>query len=149
MIDLEYLTIAGVVLVIAELAGILLAFDVVMRPRSSQGTIAWFIALITMPLITIPLYLLFGRTRFQGYAEAIRDKQTRIGDQWTDWHTDMLELAALPNENLASIEAVARRLTGIPFTRGNKVELLIDGEATYNSMLEAIAMAETCIFIQF
>ena len=149
MIDLEYLTIASVVLVIAELAGILLAFDVVMRPRSSQGTIAWFIALITMPLITIPLYLLFGRTRFQGYAEAIRDKQTRIGDQWTDWHTDMLELAALPNENLASIEAVARRLTGIPFTRGNKVELLIDGEATYNSMLEAIAMAETYIFIQF
>ncbi len=149
MIDLEYISIAGIVLIIAEIAGILLAFDVVMRPRSSQGTIAWFIALITMPLITIPLYLLFGRTRFQGYAEAIRDKQTLIGDQWADWHTDMLALAAPPNENLASIEAVTQRLTGIPFTRGNQVELLIDGETTYNSMLEAIAMAETYIFIQF
>ncbi len=74
MIDPEYITVVGVVLVIAEFAGVLLAFDVVMRPRSSQGTIAWFIALISIPLITIPLYLLFGRTRFHGYAEAIRGK---------------------------------------------------------------------------
>lgn len=149
MIDSEYLTVAGVVLVIAEFAGILLAFDVVMRPRSSQGTIAWFIALISMPIITIPLYLLFGRTRFNGYAEAIRDKVSRIGEQLADWHTDMVESAAPPRKYLASIEAVVRRLTRIPFTQGNEVELLIDGEATYHSMLEAIAKAGTYIFVQF
>ena len=149
MIDLEYITVAGVVLVIAEFAGILLALDVVMQPRSSQGTIAWFIALIAMPLITIPLYLLFGRTRFQGYAEAIRDKEFRIGKQWADWYTDMVTMTAVPKEDLKAIETVVERLTRIPFTRGNQVGLLIDGEATYNAMLEAVTMAETYIFIQF
>ncbi len=149
MIDPEYITVVGVVLVIAEFAGVLLAFDVVMRPRSSQGTIAWFIALISIPLITIPLYLLFGRTRFHGYAEAIRGKESRIGEQWVDWYADIVAMAAPPIKNLVSIEAVVRRLTRIPFTRGNEVELLIDGEATYASMLEAIAKAETYIFVQF
>ena len=81
MPELEYLTFASIVLVIAELIGLVFALDVVMRPRSSQGTIAWFIALIAMPLITVPLYLLFGRTRFHGYAEAIRDKESQIGEK--------------------------------------------------------------------
>jgi len=149
MIDYEYFTVAGVILVFAELVGILLAFDVVMRPRSSQGTIAWFIALIGMPLITIPLYFLFGRTRFHGYAEAIRDKEAQIGKQWVGWYTDITASAAPPKKNLASIETVVRRLTRIPFTRGNKVELLIDGEATYNSMIDTIAKAQKYIFVQF
>ena len=55
MLDMQGLTIIGYILVAAEVLGILLALQVVMQPRSSQGTIAWFIALITLPVITVPL----------------------------------------------------------------------------------------------
>ena len=47
MIISETITLIGAILVLAELAGIILALDAVMRPRSSQGTIAWMIALIS------------------------------------------------------------------------------------------------------
>jgi len=149
MIELEYLTVAGVVLVIAELVGLLFALDVVMRPRSSQGTIAWFIALITIPLITVPLYLLVGRTHFHGYAEAIRDKESRIGERWKEWFSNMSTLAAKPQQKLEAIEAVVRNLTKVPFTRGNQVQLLMDGEATYSAMIDAINTAESYVFVQF
>jgi cardiolipin synthase A/B len=149
MIEIEYLTFAGVVLVVAELTGLLFALDVVMRPRSSQGTIAWFIALITMPLITVPLYLFLGRTRFHGYTEAIREKQSLIGKQKEEWFSNMNALAARPQENLEAIKNVVRSLTRIPFTRGNQVKLLVDGETTYRAMIEAIGTAESYVFVQF
>lgn len=149
MVDLDYITLVGAVLVIAEAAGLLLAIDVVMRPRSSQGTIAWFIALIAMPIITIPLYILFGRTRFHGYTEAIRNKESLLGEHWAEWYSRMNNLAAKPQGHLEVIETLVHNLTGVPFTRGNKVELLVDGEATYNAMLDAIAGADSYVYVQF
>ncbi len=146
---MEYLSIAGVVLVLAELGGLLLAVDAVMRPRSSQGATAWLVALITMPVVTIPLYILFGRTRFHGYAEALREKEARIGSRWKEWYARMAGMAAKPTEQRMVIESVVKRLTGIPFTRGNSVELLTDGEMTYDSMIEAVTAAASYVFVQF
>ena len=36
----------------------------VMHVRTSQGTIAWVISLITVPFLSLPLYWLLGRSRF-------------------------------------------------------------------------------------
>ncbi len=149
MFGLSNIYIVSVVYVAVELVAILLAFQVVMRPRSSQATIAWSIALIAMPLITIPLYLLVGRTRFHGYAELIRAKEEDIKCQCEDWFSKMNAVAAPSRKSLETIEAVVKRLTRIPFTSGNQLELLIDGKATYSAMLAEIENAKTYILVQF
>ncbi|MFV1984664.1 MAG: cardiolipin synthase [Thiohalomonadales bacterium] len=149
MVDLEYFTIAGLIFFIVEFIGIIFALNVVMSSRSSQGTIAWSMSLIMMPFFTIPLYLLFGRTRFNGYAEKMRDKEKEIGEQWLDWHKQMLALAAPATENLKPIYTVVNRLTSISFTQHNQVRLLIDAKLTYQTMLDAIALAKNYVFVQF
>jgi len=149
MINPEHSSFTGAILITAEIVGFLCAIDAVMRPRSSQGAIAWFIALISMPFITVPLYILFGRTRFHGYTEAIREKEALVGAEMTEWFSSMNLMATPPKQDLKVLENVLRRLTSIPFTRGNQVELLLDGEETYRVMLEAIASAESYIFVQF
>lgn len=55
MVDFYDLTLVAAVLAVVEIIGILLAVDAVMRSRSSQAAIAWCIALITLPVVTIPL----------------------------------------------------------------------------------------------
>lgn len=136
-------------LVVIELAGVLLAVDAVMRRRSAQGAIAWAVALVAMPLIAIPFYLVFGRTRFQGYSEAIREAEVHVDQSLPIWHQQMSAAAAAPRAGLEEVESVARRLTGAPFTRGNRVKLLIDGEATYGAMFDAIAAADAYVLVQF
>lgn len=148
MVNLPELSVAAVVLASAEVGGVLLAVDAVMRRRSSQGAIAWVVGLVAMPLIAIPVYILFGRTRFQGYVEALRDKEAELGDELADWFERMSEAGAEPREGLAVLEAVVRRLGGLPFTRGNRVELLVDAEATYGAMIAAIAAARTDVLLQ-
>ena len=149
MCALQDLTVVAAVLVAAEVIGLLLAVDAVMRRRSSQGAIAWCVALVAMPIVTTPIYLIFGRTRFQGYAEALREAEASVGDRLSDWQHRMSSVAAEPREGLNAVETVVQRLTGIPFTRGNGVTLLVDAEATYGAMLEAIAVAESYVMVQF
>jgi len=149
MFDLQDLTVTAAVLVVAEVIGLLLAVDAVMQRRSSQGAIAWCVALVAMPIIVIPLYLVLGRTRFQGYAEALREAEASVGDRVSEWQDRMSATAAKPRAGLNMVETVVRRLTGVPFTRGNRVTLLVDAEATYGAMLEAIAAAESYVLVQF
>ncbi len=149
MLDFYDLTLAAAVLAVIEVIGILLAVDAVMRPRSSQAAIAWSIALITLPIITIPLYLIFGRTHFHGYAEAVREKEVIVGERLKDWFTRMGAAAAESHEELKAVEDLVRGFTKIPFTRGNRVELLIDGEATYEAMIDAVSKAGSYVLVQF
>jgi cardiolipin synthase len=149
MFDLPDFTLAAIALAVAEIIGVLLAVDAVMRRRSSQGAIAWSVALVAMPVITVPLYLVLGRTRFRGYAESLREADVQVGESVTNWLADMKALAAEPRDGLAAVEAVVQQLTGVPFTGGNRVELLVNAEATYAAMHDAVAAAESYVLVQF
>ena len=48
---------------------LLCAIDAILQARTSQGAIAWAISLLTFPYISVPLFLIFGRNRFDGYLE--------------------------------------------------------------------------------
>ncbi|UCB54167.1 MAG: cardiolipin synthase [Thiotrichales bacterium] len=149
MLDMQGLSLIGYILVVAEILGVLLALNVVMQPRSSQGTIAWFIALIALPVVTVPLYAVFGRTRFQGYSEALREAVASVEARAREWLVNMNAMAAQPRPQLEPIESLTRKLTQLPFLGSNKVELLIDGEETYENMIRAIEAAESYVLVQF
>ena len=53
----------------------------------------------------------------------------------------------LPEEDV--FERCAEELGGLPFTKGNKLELLIDGKITFERLLAAIADAKSYICVNF
>ena len=55
----------SLVILLVQVLGLLNAAHAVMNVRSSQGAIAWSLALIGLPWIAIPLYWTLGRTRFK------------------------------------------------------------------------------------
>ena len=118
MFDFYDLTLVAAVLAVVEIIGVLLAVDAVMRPRSSQAAIAWSIALVTLPVVTIPLYLIFGRTHFRGYAEALREKEGLVGKRLADWFSRMAVTATEPHEGFEAVEDLVRGITRIPFYEG-------------------------------
>lgn len=54
------------------LLGIVFSLDAIWQGRTAQGTIAWGLALLLLPIVGIPLYLLFGTRKFHGYRLARR-----------------------------------------------------------------------------
>ena len=104
-----------------------------------------------MPYLTLVPYLFLGRSKFRGYADARRIENESLRTQahphaW-DEHASS---AGRPTEELG--HQLVRSLThlgGMPFLPGNSVRTLVNGEATFAAILEAIDQAHSYIVVQF
>jgi cardiolipin synthase A/B len=128
--------------------GVISSMHAVMRTRTSQGTIAWLFSLNTLPYFAVPLYWIFGRNRFQGYVTA-HQAAGEIPRKFFKELADQLAPYGVSGSSQRGSTHVAERLADFPMLRGNAVELLIDGEATFASILEGIDSAEDYVLFQF
>lgn len=146
MQDIEWLIVAYVVV---ELIGFAMAGRAVMTARTSQGAIAWAISLVAFPLLALPLYLVFGRRKFERNIEARRAVMSAIEPVLDD-----LEQRASPYTEASSefnqgyLRPLAR-LARFPFVGGNEAHLLVDGEATFDALFEAIEAASDYVLVQY
>ncbi|BAZ46543.1 cardiolipin synthase [Chondrocystis sp. NIES-4102] len=128
--------------------GIITAAHAVMVVRSSRGAVAWSISLITFPWLALPLYLIFGRNKFQAYAQALQAAYLEHYQLVSQVYSAVLELKAQLPEQYTSLKKISEVFAPFPFTTGNQIELLIDGKKTYEEMLQAIALAQHYILFQ-
>ena len=145
---INWFSIYSTVSLVVHILGIANAAHAVMNVRSSRGTIAWAISLITFPWLAIPLYWIFGRSKFQGYSEVIRQVYQQHEDTVDRAYDEILEFKAELPDKLASVEKLVSSISDLSFTNNNAIELLIDGEQTFAEMLKAIAIAEDYILLQ-
>jgi cardiolipin synthase A/B len=128
--------------------GVLNAAHAVMHVRSSRGAVAWSIALITLPFLTIPLYWIFSRNKFQGYAETLRRAYVKHHEEVHEAYEEIFQHKVEPPSRWKTLQILADQFKLIPFTGGNSVELLVNGQTTFDAMLEAIATAKDYILLQ-
>ncbi|MDB5505955.1 MAG: Cardiolipin synthetase [Devosia sp.] len=114
----------------------------IFNSRTSQGSIAWLLSLLLLPFPTTVLYLVFGLKLFDDYS-AIQ----RI-DQRDARQLRRAEMSLLDNPESDNWPVLAR-VSQIPFIAGNATELLIDGQATFDSIFAGIDRAQHSIFVQF
>jgi cardiolipin synthase A/B len=148
LVPVNIVAISSAVTLVVHLLGIANAAHAVMTVRSSRGAIAWGISLITFPWLAIPLYWVFGRNKFHGYAEALHSAYIKHREAIAQSYDEIGQYRAAPPESLASLEKLAESFSDIPFTFGNAVELLLNAEPTYQAMLDAIAQAKSYVLLQ-
>ncbi|MEZ5556832.1 cardiolipin synthase [Haliea sp.] len=142
-----YTEIIAVAVVLFYALGIVSAVEAIINVRTAQGAIAWAISLLTMPYLAVPCYLVFGRTKFDGYLEQRNavEQETRELLQQTRAEVAKHLVASSPAEPVYN---ALFNLTGIPAASGNAVELLIDGQQTFNSILVGLESAEHHILLE-
>ncbi|MDY6992026.1 MAG: cardiolipin synthase [Pseudomonadota bacterium] len=141
--------IGSLLILLIELFGIFNAIHAIMYTRSAQGAIAWAIALITFPIITIPLYWIFGRDKFRGWINAHRVLNSELKTTVQQLDQRITEFERVPSEALLPLHQLAKAITAYPFLRGHSVHLLINGEQTFETLLAAIDAACEYILFQF
>ncbi|MGR3540922.1 MAG: cardiolipin synthase [Hasllibacter sp.] len=118
------------------LLGAAIAWSAITTARTPQGAVGWVVFLVSFPLLAIPCYLVFGRIGFRGYVRKRRAMETRPAPGREEGGKDW--------SRLATIDAISP----FPVTLGNRPELLIDGEAMFPAVFEAIAAAEVEVVAQ-
>ena len=129
--------------------GFVSSIHAVMSARTSQGSIAWAVVLNTFPYLAVPAYWIFGRSQFQGYVTARQEDHLGLLDSLEADAADRLSDLLVPEEEILAAGRAAQRLATLPFLRQNAAELLIDGEATFASILAGIDRARDYILFQF
>lgn len=121
-----------------------LAFVVseIVHSRTAQGSIAWILSLLILPFPMTLFYAVFGMKLFDDYA-AIQTHSGRVLRRVRSAKTKILDQPS------AEDWPVLVNVSQIPFLKGNDVELLIDGEATFKSLLAGISRAEKVLLLQF
>ncbi len=129
-------------------AGILMAMHAALTTRTSTGAVAWTVSLLSMPFIAVPAYAVFGRSHFEGMADAFEERAGEIDHLFTEY-LKHISLWSVPETDAPSWYNAVNKLSVHGLVSGNAVELLIDGNATFDSILEGIARAENYILFQF
>ena len=118
--------------VLGFLLALVLLVDIMRQRRSPAATLAWLMAIVFIPYVGLPAYLVFGGRKTK---HRVRGK--------APLPTPVIEgpLSAHP-ERGTNDEA---KNADMPLRSGNRVELLGTGEAAYNRLMEHVAASEKTI----
>jgi cardiolipin synthase A/B len=156
----------GTLVIAAHVLGVIAAIHAIINTRTSQGAVAWAVSLVAMPYFTLIPYLFLGRSKFAGYIDERRLELDilRQRSKPAEWDstaarsdTEVTDLTGVRGEVVAGPAAylgnptirTLQRLSGMPFLRGNSVRVLVNGDATFRAIIEAIDAAERYIVVQF
>jgi cardiolipin synthase len=141
----------GTLVFLAHVLGVIAACHAILHTRTSQGAIAWAVSLVAMPYFTVIPYLFLGRSKFAGYADARRleNETLRTRAHPPEWDIEA-SLLGRPTEALGHhFVRSLTRLGGLPFLPGNSVRTLVNGEATFAAILDAVENAKNYVIVQF
>ncbi len=136
------------IIVFSHAVGLYSAVHAVMSTRTPQGTIAWAVSLVAFPYFTVPAYWVFGRSRFHGYITERVTGMSRDQQLSPETRERLAEHRVPVLERIDGVRVI-EGLAGLPPLGGNAVELLIDGDATFESILRGVDAAEQYVLFQF
>ena len=130
------------------IGGILAAIDAVMTTRTPQGAVAWSISLVSLPFVALPAYLVLGRSKFEGMVTAYDKSKNEIDQIYTQFRQGIQPWTVVADDRPSVYKSI-RQLSHMELTHSNRAELLINGDATFGSILEGVAKAQEYVLFQF
>ena len=101
-----------------------------------------------LPPVFVPLYWIFGRRKFRGYALAKRHSHLEIDEVAHDLLRNFPAFGAESSSNDPRLIAL-EQLTTLPFCSGNECQFLINGKAAFNEIFTRIDAATDYILLEF
>lgn len=135
-------------MIVVHITGALTSVQAIMETRTAQGAIAWAISLNTIPYVALPVYWVFGRTKFNGYVKKRQEKLDETNPVIRNF-IKQVQAQQFTAPSLGEKAQLVERLAKLPATAGNDVELLRNGEAIFPSIFGGIKHARNYLLVQF
>jgi cardiolipin synthase len=123
---------------------------VLVRRKEPSATIAWILVLVFLPALGAILFLMFGRDRVRWPAKRKRALDAVVRAQVAASRGEAeASPATLDSALERALFRIGGRLTHLRATGGNRVEVLVDGNSTYDRIGAAIDGARHHVHAQF
>jgi cardiolipin synthase len=117
------------------------------------AAIAWILINLAVPFLGVPLYFLFGDFRIRGYVRRHRAAAAKLEEQEeTAASSDEPTAEQLPEAiagSVAEFRGIFSKFGPMFRPQWGKVDLLVDGESTFEAIFSAIENATSYILVQY
>ncbi len=110
---------------------------IVLQKRAPVATLSWLLGLAALPYLGFLVYLVLGPQRIRRHR--IRRARSRVSLS----HADVVATGE------AELATLAHATSGLPASTARKVDLLVDGAATYDALLEAVRGARRHVHLEY
>jgi cardiolipin synthase len=120
---------------------VVLAGWIVLQKREPIATLSWIMSLALLPVLGLIIYHFLGPQRIR--RQALRRSRSRAG------LNAALPAGLSPSADCATVARLGQASTGYAASTATRVDLLVDGAATYGALLEAIAGARHHLHVEY
>ncbi len=119
--------------------------------RTPQSALGWVAICLMFPFVGPFFYFLFGINRVQNRARKLEIKRPPYpvspGDIALTQGLTFRSSDLAETETFTRIARMSDHLSRLPMVGGNRIEIMLEGEAAYPAMLEAIGNAKESVFL--
>lgn len=133
---------------------ILVCLRIVFETQSTNKTLAYLLFAIFIPVIGMIFYVTFGINywrikRYSKKSEADQKMLDQLKDSITEYNAVTIDPKKDPGSEHAELAAMLIKDLGSPLTKGNRVELLINGENKFPELMRAIEEAQHHVHVEY
>lgn len=119
---------------------VVLCIWVVLQKRDPSATLAWIMVLGLVPYVGFGIYFVFGPQRV--HRQRLRRGRSRRG---LEAYSDVCP----PDADCVELAKLGQATTGLPPSSAARIDLLIDGAATFDALVEAVAGAKHHVHLEY
>ena len=117
--------------------------------RTSQATVAWTVGLLSLPIVTLPLYWVLARNKFHGSREVIREVESQQRDSASSIQTELRTESYIRSTSQNSVIEQVADVMDTPLSSAADYDLLIDGKDFFACLFAEIAKATDYVYLEF
>jgi cardiolipin synthase len=112
---------------------------IVLQKRAPAATLSWLFGLALLPYVGFLVYYVFGPQRIK--RQRLRRARNRA--------VLPAAVGAVDDVDTAELSRLAQATTGLPAASATRVDLLVDGAATFDALLEAVRAARYHVHLEY
>ncbi|WP_275650936.1 cardiolipin synthase [Flagellimonas okinawensis] len=125
------------------LVALIMVIGLLLNGVRPSKTLAWLLAIFTIPVAGVLFYILFGRNRRKSKLFTLKNQFATVGEFRT------IHCYPELSGNKQKITSLIENTAKCPVTCHNRLELLKDGKNTFESIFRAIEQAKDHIHLQY
>jgi len=130
---------------------IILSGWIILQKRSPISTLSWIVSLAFIPYLGFVIYHFIGpqKLKRQHYRRLLAKTALQEQNHLLHLREQALLVGITPPPSLVQLSKLINNASGFPVTTATSLQLLVDGEATYNAIFDAIRNAAHHVHLEY
>ena len=120
---------------------------IVLQKRAPVSTLSWILSLALLPVVGFLIYYFLGPQRLK--KQRIKRLRSGSGARAPTDLSQLREGSAAAPPALRELATLATAACGLPLSSATRIDLLVDGAATYDAIFEAVRAARDHIHLEY